>query len=233
MKKMNWIKRISCALGRFRDDQEGAVTMEFIIMLPLLFTWGVGSFLYYDAYRSLSITNKVGFTVTDIASRYEVITESDLVEWQELADRMLPFRNVNNRLRISSICFYDGTEDGNPDENQIVWSSAQNVGAQVEDESGNGLVDSEGNPLLEGAPRTGDNLPAAIPLMADQDTVLYVELFSTWRPLSNSIFGLEFTEKTWFVDLFIRPRFVQSIPFIDENGDELTTPCEFETPPTV
>lgn len=233
MKMLTWTKQLLQPIKRFREDQDGAVTMEFVIMLPLLFTWAVGSFLYYDAYRSLSITNKVGFTIADIASRYEEIDDDDIASWQELAERMLPFRNVNHRLRVSSICFYDGTDDGNSDQHHVVWSNVQNKGEQLFEADGTTPVtDADGNAVYQLNGRDEDTIPEdMLPLMADQDTVLYVELYSTWRPLSNSIFGLSFTEKTWFVDLMIRPRFVQSIPYTMEDGTVLDTPCTYNDPP--
>lgn len=227
MKFLNWTKRILNPIRRFRDDQEGAVTVEFVIMMPLLFTWALGSFLYYDAYRSLSITSKVGFTIADIASRYEEIDDVDIAEWHDLSLRMLPFRNLNHRLRVSSICFYDGEIDGNADEHHVVWSNVQNAGEQILDINGVPQVDGDGNPITELMTRQDEDIPEDIlPLMADQDTIIYVELYSTWRPLSNSVFGLNFTQKTWFVDLIIRPRFVQSIPYEAADGTIYDTPCE-------
>ena len=228
MKMFNWTKSLLHPIRRFRDDQEGAVTMEFVIMLPLLFTWAVGSFLYYDAYRSLSVTNKVGFTIADIVSRYEEIDEDDFADLQELSERMLPFRNINNRLRISSFCYYD--DDPDPQEgHSLIWSNAQNIGiAQLADD-GSPLLDPDGQPVHELDPRRASDIPTDIlPLMADQDTVVYVELYSTWQPLSNSIFGLEFTSKTWYVDLIIRPRFAQSIVFVDSSGNPQNGACGFD-----
>ncbi len=205
-----FLQQIASRFRRFQDDQDGNVTAEFVIMVPLLVMWGVGSFLYYDAYRSMSQTNKVGFTIADIASRYEQIEEDDIDELNSLASRMLPFRNTDHRLRISSICYYDETDEGNGTGHWIQWSQVRNPGE---------MVDGSGNTVPVLPVRDEDDLPDDdfLPLMADQDTVLYVELYSTWWPLSTKMMPV--SQKTWYVDLIIRPRFVTEIPLVELDGD--------------
>jgi hypothetical protein len=231
----NWITVARDRIARYKSDQNGAVTVEFVVLVPILFIWGVGSFLYYDAYRSLAITNKVGFTVTDIASRYEAITNEDILELQSLAERMLPPRDRDYRLRISSICYDETPTDGGDPVYRIRWSGVANEGQKV-DENGDPILDPYGIPVPILSRREGEeDIPTdIIPIMADQDTVLYVELYSTWRPLSTKLMPIN--EKTWFVDLFVRPRFVRSIPKVtyDSDGDIETTTqkdCEPEGAP--
>lgn len=218
MKQPEFIQRLKARLDRFGNDQGGAVTMEFVIAAPLLIAWGVGSFLYYDAYRSLSQTNKVGYTIADIASRYEQIEEDDLDELESLASRMLPFRNTDHRLRISSICFFEGDPDTTADdEYRVQWSKVRNPG-QLMDSSGQPMFDLNGLPIPIQAPLEDSDLPDdLLPLMADQDSVLYVELYSTWWPLSTKFMPV--SSKTWYVDLMTRPRFVTVIPIVELDGD--------------
>lgn len=226
-----FLQRIAARLQAFRDDQDGNVTAEFVIMVPLLVMWGVGSFLYYDAYRSMSQTNKVGYTLADIASRYEQIEEDDIDELNSLATRMLPFRNTDHRLRVSSICYYDEEDEGNGTGHRIQWSQVRNPG-EMDDGTGTMV------PVLP--VRDDANIPDEdfLPLMADQDTVIYVELYSTWWPLSTKMMPV--SQKTWFVDLIIRPRFVREIPLVELDGDGevlVSTPadpggCSSEPPVT-
>ena len=215
MKLSGWISGVKDRVSRFEADQAGAVTMEFVILLPLLVIWGVGSFLYYDAYRSLALTNKVGFTIADIASRYEEVTKEDIQDLHSLAVRMLPPRDFDYRLRISSICYDETPTAGGDPLYRVRWSDVENPGVQ-KDDLGLPLLDDFGLPIPVLFERDDDNFPTdMLPLMGDHDTVLYVELYSTWRPLSTKLMAV--TEKTWFVDLVIRPRFVQSIPFVDTD----------------
>ena len=171
---------------RFLDDDHGVIVIEFTVWLPLLILWIAISFLFFDAYRSNSKTEKVAFAISDIASRYESVTQSDVDDLVALQNKMLPGRLTEKSTRISSICFEDGVY-------KVLWSYAA------------------ADPGVTGIdPLTDDTIPTELmPAMARQDSIILTEVRAKWSPASR-IGGL--ADITWVNRLVTRPRFVQIVP---------------------
>jgi hypothetical protein len=52
-------------------DEDGLILAETLIMLPLLIWVLVALFIYYDVFRTISLTQKAAYTVADLLSRQE------------------------------------------------------------------------------------------------------------------------------------------------------------------
>lgn len=183
---------IKRALAVFRRDEEGVITIEFVIYFPLLLLLLAMSFLFFDAYRSNAKTEKVAYAVADIMSRYETVDDADLDYLVALNQKMLPPRLDSRAIRITSICFED-------DQYKVLWSHA------VADAS-----------VGEYPPLTDATLPIDImPRMEAQESVILTEVQARWSPISN-IGNLP--KMMWQNALVNSPRFLQFIPHLDLNA---------------
>jgi hypothetical protein len=52
-------------------DEDGLILAETLIMLPLLIWVLVALFIYYDVFRTISLTQKAAYSVADLLSRQE------------------------------------------------------------------------------------------------------------------------------------------------------------------
>lgn len=87
---------------RISRDDRGTVTVEFIIWVPLLIFWLVGTVVFFDAFKTRSALISTNSTVADIISRNSEVDQDyiDLLQLMQVA--MLP-RISGSGVRISSI----------------------------------------------------------------------------------------------------------------------------------
>lgn len=188
---MRYFAFFRSVFSRFRRDQEGVITIEFAIYMPLLILWIAFSLLFFDAFRSKSQTFKVAFAISDIASRYDKVGNGDLDYLVAVQNKMLPPRLTARATRITSICYEDN-------QYKVLWSHA----------SADASVGSY-------EPLTDATVPTNIlPRMVDQESVILTEVRARWHPLTR-IGGLPSID--WKNALVTSPRFLQIIPHEDLN----------------
>ncbi len=191
-------------LRRFGRDEDATATIEFILTFPLLSLLLMGSFVWFDAFRSYSLASKVSYTLSDIGSRWASsdsqphVTEAELQNLFEAHKRLLPPRVEDGWLRVSSVCF-DGADL------RVLWS-------YVADDT---LAAALADPDDDVEPRLGfltdDTVPEAIiPPMSPGDSVLLTETYSSWTPIAD---WAGFGPTTWTNRLVTRPRFRAIVPF--------------------
>lgn len=183
------IGRIARALTRFGRDEWGTMTMEAVIMLPILIWWYLGGLVFFDAYQARSINLKAAYTVSDLISRSvsgEVAT-SDLEGLADLFGYLTADKGENAEIRVTLVrCAEDCDEATRTLELDWSWAS----GSQGRLSSGD----------LSGY--QGD-----IPVMPAGDRVILVETFLDYEPVFNV--GLSASAHEHIV--VTRPRFVPQI----------------------
>ena len=183
-------------------DEDGSMSIEFILTFPLLALWLMGSFVWFDAYRSNSQTAKVAYTMSDMASRYNSVDETDMAEIFAVHKTLLPNRVAEGYVRVSSICW-------NGDEHRVVWSYVGDdtyAAAKAAYEA-----DPDNNPIPRLVPLTDAEIPVNLmPTMSVNDSIILTDVYGRWVPLADWV-GL--SETTWTNRLVTRPRFVTMIPY--------------------
>jgi hypothetical protein len=178
-------------IGAFLRDERGNMSIETVIVIPLLMFALIGGLTYWNAFNANSRTAKVAYTIGDIMSRHTAVDDTDMTYLFDLQNKMLPGNVVQRQLRISSICFEDG-------QYTVLWSYTRS-GADI-----------LALPVL-----TEAEIPIEImPSMAPQDSVILVELRGSWTPQFLN-YGL--SGATWNNALVTRPRFVKYVPHADLN----------------
>ena len=115
---MNPLKALLNRLKRFRRDSSGTITVEFAIIIPMLF-WGyASSYIFFDGFRQSTINLRAAYTIGDMISRETDVLTPDYI------DSM-----YNMSLRITVIRW-----DEDDDQFYLDWSQARGgVGVMVQE----------------------------------------------------------------------------------------------------
>lgn len=177
-------------LREFLVDEGGSVTMEFMVALPLLVAWLVGSFVMFDMFWSYSQAEKATYVIGDLVSRVDAVSDSIFDEYAVVYGLMTPRAPGPTDLRISTVAFEDG--------NYVLrWSHVTH-----------GVAGAASTGTM---PLTDATLPLAIlPTLAEFDSVVLVEAFTPFVPIAGW-FGLE--PFTMANQVTLRPRFVREISY--------------------
>jgi len=171
-----WQKLTACIR---RED--GSVTTEAVIIMPLLAAFYCATFVWFDAYRQKTLIMKASYAVSDVLSRQEEVDEPYLDDMRDVLDYMIP-SNAPPRMRISLI---RSVADANGDvDHEVEWSYGPN-----------GMSD------LTQADLDADS--SWIPLMAPNDNVVVTETAVLYQP----IFRVGIKTKIYRNTIVTRPRF--------------------------
>jgi len=172
-------------------DERGSISIEFMIIAPLLLFLTTGGIAFWDAFHSSGQTSKIAYTLSDIMSRHDFVDDTDMAYLFNLENKMMAGDLDHRTLRITSVCFEDDTY-------HVLWSYTA---------GGDGVAMPE--------PMEDDRIPLDIlPAMAPQDSVIITEISARWQPQFLNV-GL--TARTWRSVLVNRPRFVKIIPHTGLN----------------
>lgn len=109
-------------LHRFARDERASLTVEMVMVLPLLL-WGYfGMFVLFDGYRAIASNIRAGYTIADMISRQDVVDAAFIEGLNGVQDVLTqsPYRTV---LRVSAVSYYeDQNDDPGEGEFQLDWS---------------------------------------------------------------------------------------------------------------
>lgn len=153
-------------LRRFLSESEGSMTVEAILMFPLLAWAYVATFAFFDAFQARSTNLKATFTVADMLSRELDVVDANYIEG--LLDMFEFIANTTDDeawIRVTSVvCIEDCALDTRVLEKD--WSFATGGHTTLRD------ID-----MIDFADR--------IPVMPLNDRVLMVESFMEYTPVFN------------------------------------------------
>ncbi len=163
----------------FLNDTRAAVAFEAVIITPILAWCFVGSFIFFDAFRTYSSSLKATYAIADVLSREDrTIYANDIQGLSDIFEHIT--RNPSGgSMRVSQVAW-----DADTNTHSVDWSSPTNGRTRLRDTDLPGIVDQ-------------------IPIMADAERVIIVETFVPYRPYFN--IGLDPIEFTNFT--ITRPRF--------------------------
>lgn len=176
---------LSHLLRRFRRSEEGTLVIEAMLMIPFLMWAYLALYAYWDAYRTMTMTQKAAYTVSDMISREQApINAAYITGMKNTLDYMMG-RDFPSTMRVSSVVY---EIDNN--EMRIEWSRSTNTMQK---------------PQLTTA--TLQDLVPHIPAMTDGDTIILVETWVEFEPALH--IGLE--AQTYKEFIVTRPRFAPRI----------------------
>ena len=167
-------------------DEKGSFSVEAILMFPMLVWAFMAMYVFFEGLRESNINLKATYTVADLLSR-----ETDLID-QPYLDGMNGVYGWLSRagqpvsMRVT-VVRYDETAD----QHVKVWSRGVN-----------------GKPELDQAEVT-QSLSRHVPIMADADTAIVVETWTTYVPIMD--IGLTTTDI--YNVVVTAPRFTEQLMF--------------------
>lgn len=162
---MKQIRNIIGALRKFGKDVSGAVTIEFVIIMPALM-WAYGaSYVYFDGYRQSAQNLKAAYTIGDMISRETNAITDDYIDSMYNIAQLLTRTTNPMSMRITVIRW-----DAEDDRFYLDWSESR--GAVVELTNAN---------LLE--------LQARLPVVPDNERVILVETWNEWTGVFRTSLG--------------------------------------------
>ncbi|NKX43396.1 TadE/TadG family type IV pilus assembly protein [Roseicyclus persicicus] len=172
-------------LRRYWADTRAAVALETVIILPVLAWILVGSFVFFDAFRTYNSSIKATYAVADVLSRQtNTVFAYDIEGMQVIFDHLV--RNSGDtRMRVTQINYSQPTDTYSVD-----WSYATNGEARLFTAN---LVDMD----------------ELFPVMANAERIILVETFIPYRPA----FDIGLTLTTFRNFTFTRPRYAGQVPF--------------------
>ena len=178
-------------LRTFRKDEQGTISVELVLILPVLF-WGyLSMFSIFDAYRQHSLNQKAAYTLGDVISRETApIDNSYLIGSREMLAYLTANMKDDVAVRITSVTF-----DADNDEYKKYWSKNK------------GWMPALSNEAIQA-------LREDLPVMPDNETVVVVETFVKYDPPFNT--GLQTREIHNFV--FTRPRYAPQVLWNDGSS---------------
>ena len=189
---------LTTALRRFTKSEEGSISVEAMLILPILVWCYLGTFVFFDAYRSQSTNLKAAYTIGDTLSRETgYVTPIYMDSLSNLQKFLVDEANGIARLRVS-VYRYQAADNTY----RVNWSQTRGGAVQ--------LTDS----LLA-------QLRPNLPRMPNNEIAILVETWLGYHP-TYSVGLQDFT----FTDLVVtRPRFAAQLCKNTNTGDATTRTC--------
>ena len=180
---MNTLKR---PIVRFAHDTNASIAVEAALIIPLLAAWFVGSFVFFDAFKSRSTALKATATIAEVLSRRtEDVTPIYLDNLHELYETLALTEN-SSALRVTMIEWKDG-------EHGVIWSHSSN-------ETANGLQTTQ---------TQQSDFAQRIPIMSEGEQVILVETFQDYNPA----FNVGINHNVWENFVITSPRYASKLGF--------------------
>lgn len=177
--------KVNTALSQFRRDDRGSVSVEFVIMMPLLFWAYMAAYVYFDGYR-LSTTNlKAAYTISDVLSRETNVVDDQYIDTLVELTKFLTRPDNEIDIRVTLVRW-----DGDDNRYYVDWSENRGFDGEVNDGTIYQFTDS-------------------LPVLYDGDRVIMMETRGLYRPDFNVGIG----EQQLYNIVVTRPRFAPQIVY--------------------
>ncbi|WP_369022826.1 TadE/TadG family type IV pilus assembly protein [Rhodovulum iodosum] len=189
-------------LSRFSRDTKGSVTVEAVIILPLLVWWFVASYAYFDAFNERNVNLKAAYALSDLLSREMGTVDADYMEGlDDVFQYMTGSSDGDSYIRVSLLrC---SANCGADDTGRVLFADWSYATGAIEGYS----TDTNDSDNLES--RVGDQ----IPIMPAGDRVIVVETFMDYEsPFTGGL-----SDRVYDNFIVTRPRFVPKLDW-DDGG---------------
>jgi hypothetical protein len=187
-------------LRSFRKDETGSVTVEFVIVIPLLIWCFAGIHVFFQAYRTQTINVKAAYTLGDQVSRETNYITPVYMDSLENLHEFLTATNEPTSIRVTAFEY-----ERDDDTYRVIWSQGRDGQlARITDAR---ILDVRGY----------------LPIMPDEEIAIMTE---TWVNFESADFvGLP--PFTSYEVVVTRPRFASQVCWNPiDNGDQTTAVCQ-------
>jgi len=121
---MQLIREILSRFRRYCGDESASITVEAVMVLPILL-WGYfGLFILYDGYRALGSNIRAGHTISDLLSRETNAVNAAYIEGLNDIQDILTQSSERTVLRVTVASYFDSNGNGSVEtgEHSLIWS---------------------------------------------------------------------------------------------------------------
>ncbi|WP_170788416.1 TadE/TadG family type IV pilus assembly protein [Ruegeria lacuscaerulensis] len=187
---MSLLAKVRNLLNRKARDERGALSVEAVLVFPMLFWTVTGTYTFFDGFRQSAANLRAAYTVGDLISREtSEVTDTYVDSMQELMERMVD-NGTPLRVRISLVRYDEGDA-----RHYVDWSAIR------------GFCDQLDNDNIT-------SISGSLPPMPDQDTLIIVETSNDFDPAFGgaAVIGDWVSDDSTFENfVFTRPRFTNAI----------------------
>ncbi len=178
---------IRSRIKRFSADTFGSLSVETVLIIPVLF-WGLfGLFVLFDAFHAKSTNVKAATSIGDLLSRETDEINADYMNGLNDVLAFLTHSPHDTIMRVSVVRY-----DGDADKHILVWSHATPGKQKI----------SEGSL---------DTIEGHIPAMQDAGSAIVVETWMAYVPFLNIS-----VKPMWFETVVVTsPRFAPQLKWED------------------
>ncbi|MEZ5752931.1 MAG: hypothetical protein R3D60_13520 [Paracoccaceae bacterium] len=201
----------------FRKKSDGSVSVELLLILPLLLWALTATVVFFEGFRARYQTQMAAQTVADIMSRETSMFTANYVEGMNQVFDFLAGANYPTRIRVSSVIW-----DSANNRNRLQWSYGSRgmtaLPANTFHLLQSGQIDTLraafGNDdsftfAASDAQMPVESLPSQIPPILPGESLIVIETFALWSPFADVGVGqLRFNPV-----VAVRPRFSPWVNF--------------------
>ena len=177
--------------SRFLRKEDGSLSIEAVFTIPLLAWVIVATYVFFDAFKQLNVSQKATYTVADMISREEAaVNDGYITALHEAFSYLSGQRGGASALRVSVVEMCED-ENGGPPYLELAWSK----GRMYDDLT------------------TLDAIQESIPILSPGEQLIVVESVQRWEPPFAEGLAANYN----FRELALaRPRFAPKIDFAGE-----------------
>lgn len=173
-------------LSRFARDERGSLTLEAILMLPIMLWVLMATMVFFQAFHAQSLNIKVTYTIGDILSREDAPITPEYIDSMYALQGAMSGSTEPRALRITAVTYHDSDQTY-----RVIWSQVRGNAAAHTDAS-----------LAQIA-------SASLPVMGDGQVTLLTETWQDHSPLFPHWWNL-IGPQTFYEIMPTRPRAPQS-----------------------
>lgn len=178
--------RLFAMLRQFLRDTRGSISMETVIVMPVLCWTLMASFVYWDTFRSQNAHLKASYAVADMLTREMTAINNAYITGMHNVYRYMMQTSEPTWMRVTSVQFR-----ASDNSYRVLWSRTTNATRAPQ----------MTNTMLS-------NMRARMPLMANDDTVIVVETWREYQPVFDIGLGRRIFEEF----IVTRPRWLSPLP---------------------
>ncbi|WP_342068520.1 TadE/TadG family type IV pilus assembly protein [Yoonia algicola] len=200
------MKRLASFFQTFRDDEQGSMAIELLLVVPILLWVFLSTFVYFDVFRVETNAVRATITLAEMFSREDTVNSTYLNSAESVL-QTLTFEENDPDFRVTVYTFNESD-----DEFRVVWSRRR----------GDGIAQNLTNADLADLRAAG-----RIPDMDNFDQNIYIETRTDYNAPFNIGLGpftvTNLEDLTFTNDMIIRPRGVR-LCFERNNGTSICGP---------
>ena len=208
IRRPNTLSLIRARLAAFRDEERASLSIETVIIFPMLVWVYLVMYVFFDGYRAQSLTDKASFMVADLISREVEYVTNTYLDTVYSVHGAITRSSEPTQVRVSMVQY-----DEDQGKYLRIWSEARG-----------GIGELTNDMLI---------LPAyyeRLPTVPDDEKFVLVQTITVWEPPFNlsALWQLvrqdshgSLGEIAFDTFTVTRPRFEPQVCFEEDDGTRL------------